>query len=93
MTNASQGQKMNTRASFSTGFLDKFRKVKSGTNTRYHLHRRKVPVGEGNCFTNSRMNVKIKGSCNKSDGKSSPSKAILANFGCNGLLHRANSEC
>ena len=92
-TNASQGQKKNTRASFSTRFLDKFRKVKSGTNTRYHLHRRKVSVGQGNCFTNSRQNVKTKGSCNKSDGKSSSSKTILANIGCNGLLHRANPEC
>ena len=36
-TNASQGQKKNTSAFFSTRFLDKFRNVKSGTNTRYHL--------------------------------------------------------
>ena len=50
-------------------------------------------VGQGNCFTNSRQNVKIKGSCNKSEGKNSPSKAILANIGCKGLLYRATFEC
>ena len=43
-----------------------------------------------NCHTNI-DNDKIKRICNKSDGKSSTSKTILANTWCNGLMHK--SKC
>lgn len=83
----------NPLSPFSIRFPDKYRKIKSGTNTKHNLHPREVSVGQENCHANSRQIDKIKRVCNKSDGRSSVSKTILANTGCNGLMYRDYSKC
>ena len=84
-TNAFQRQRQNSKSPFSTRFSDKCRKIKSGTDTRYYIHRGKVSVRQGNCHANYRQDVKIKRIRNGTKGKYCVSKAISASSWCNGL--------
>ena len=89
----SQGQRNHSQSPFSTRVLSKCSKIKSGTNSRYHIYRRKVLSRQGNCHANSRQDGKVKKGSFSSDGKRSVCKAVFTNSGSDGLLYRNNTKC
>ena len=88
----SQGQRNHSQSLFLTRVLSKCRKIKSGTNSKYHIYRRKVLSRQGNCHANSRQDGKVKKGNFSSDGKRSVCKAVLTNSASDGLLYRNNTK-
>ena len=89
----SQRQRNHSQSPFSTRVFSKCKKIKSGTNSRYHIYRRKVLTRQGNCHANSRQDSKVRKGSFSSDGNRSVCKAVFTNSWSDGLLYRNNTKC